>query len=222
MSNIRSDAGGNLTFKAVAGEERRIFALRKYGEVAAATAGNRGTFKRATTDAGSDDTSSEKLNTRTASVTLRVATGSGNTVLVAGQADFGRNAWLAPRHYAHIIIDDTVGAACVWGFNSTPEAFAWSDKLELGRTIRGRRPKRYGTWALGNQINRFEKTGGGAYSAIAPTFETDNVWVDQSQWRNGHHQSDVWNIQLFGTAGPLLFRYQDRSRRRETSLTPPR
>jgi hypothetical protein len=52
----------------------------------------------------------------------------------------------------------------------------------------------------GNCIARVATSGGGSFSAIYPQFQNDLTWVDPSAWRNGMHQSDVWNINLFGPA----------------------
>lgn len=74
-----------------------------------------------------------------------------------------------------------------WGFFS--EAFVVPSR-------RTRRPTRGGYFpTMGNSIGLFA-------TIIFPSFDTDVYWTSPPSWKLGHHQSDVWNINLFGGSRP--------------------
>lgn len=152
----------------------------------------------------------EKLSTRsstpaTASYLSGVSSPS-QPIVVCAMAPYNNSAWSAmPRR---IPVCNSIDQLVI-------AVFIQSDLAQTNRPImtieeesmthpwsrgRMRRTTRPGYWNMfGNSINKITITGGGAFSAIYPVFQFDLMWVDSSGWKNGHIQSNVWNINIFGS-----------------------
>ena len=75
------------------------------------------------------------------------------------------------------------------------------DAVVPARRVRRRTTKPGYQPGFGNTIASYMKTGSGAYSFIAPSFDNDIYWTDVTAWGNGHIQSNVWNICLYRAPG---------------------
>lgn len=192
----------NGAFTAVSGGSGALNVVRlsAYGEGVAAT---QQTFSlRTGTGSPSTSITPEKTNSRSpASVATYFETGSGSNILLIMECAIFNHQSLpfSGRYFPRMINGEMLkyfGTAVAPG--DANGSFLESDKVQ-SRSIR-RRTSRSGYHpCFGNEIHHHAKTGGGAFSQICPHFDNDIYWTDPSAWRNGMCQSDVWNIQLFGT-----------------------
>ncbi len=99
------------------------------------------------------------------------------------------------RHYFGFTVDDSTVRS---GYYSTPLG-QWAVQDVFSPNPRRSRRSRnaYGNWIMGNSNVLHKKTGGSAFEMRMAHFENDLVWVTESSWRNGSHQSENWNINLF-------------------------
>lgn len=188
-----------------------ILTARYYGETVATTAGFLGIYNGSTSASVSPSATPEKLNSRQPAKgnsygdLTHAMSISGAILVQGGLSQCSHSSWISqPRYFSNMI--EGLGVALVDSGGTTPTAttsmtaFEDTPMFPVKRTRRTTRPGYFPR--LGNELHQHQKTGGGAFSLLAPHFDNDITWVDSSAWCNGMNQSDVWNIQLFGTAAP--------------------
>lgn len=148
----------------------------------------------------------EKLNTRSPAGNsdnyLDSMSGPNHVLVTLSQSPFN-NSWWTSYYRCVPICSDDIDLLCVFlstGFGQTGQAEMTLDEdIRSHNWSRGnlcrRRTRKPGYWNVaGNSICRFF-----ASTIQFPQFQNDITWNDPSAWKNGHIQSDVWNINIFGT-----------------------
>jgi hypothetical protein len=181
----------------------KFSSARWYGETVATTNNQIFVQYQITTSSGMNNSvTPEKANSR--SPASSGSYGSNSTNLSANgylvywaQPDFSHNAWISGPRYPIISGDAEGSSTQISGATPSLTAAFTEDNGVSPRSIRKRTTKPGYFPRLGNELHQHQKTGGGAFSMLAPHFDNDITFTDSSAWRQGMSQSDFWNINLF-------------------------
>jgi hypothetical protein len=130
----------------------------------------------------------------------------GNTLLalsnvqcsyVYWRGDYRRTIWLQGFGSRELVSMEGFGAGnIVWGESA---------RQNPSRTFR--RNRRF-AWNYADSDNHVhKKTGSGAFELSSRPHQINDgiTWIDDRAWQLGNSQSDFWQINLFGAAGPQTF-----------------
>ncbi len=202
---ITGAAAANRTATPASGKEVQAISTRYFGEgIATSSLGPWIYAPVAVTPATTKAT--ELFNSRSPAIgtNLNDATGPTGRVVLLSAIEFSYQAW-STNNRTKLVAGNVAGnneslTVLLGGAITSDITSIYAESQSpITRSVRRQSRKGY-CFNLGNDvICNHQKTGTGAFQMHVPHFCNDCLWVAPVAWRNGMNQSDVWNIQLFGT-----------------------